>query len=45
MMNYFIEDFQGYVAWAKLPNGKYVVDPEFIKLFKTKFPDAVEVAR
>ncbi len=45
MKKYFIEDFDGYVLWAKLPDGWYVVDPQFVNKFKALFPDAVEVSR
>lgn len=43
MSKYSIVDFKGYIAWEKFDDGSYVVDPQYVNLFKETFPDAVEV--
>lgn len=45
MKKYCIVDFQGYVCWCKLPNGRYAVDRQSVDKFKAIFADAIEVSR
>lgn|GEM_PF-2801234 len=32
-VDYIIFDFKGYVAWTPLPDGKFAVDPTYVKQF------------
>jgi hypothetical protein len=34
MPEYKVIDFNGEILWAKLPNGTYAVDPQYLNTFK-----------